>query len=253
MTDNDIKKALELKGEEVKADEILLERIYDSLDEKKEVFNMKKYKKAVVAVCAAVLMFTTGAFAAGKIAYTTSSSSRFDEVTEFPTEEWVEEEVGYLPKYVEALGDYGFNSAVPANSKDVDEEGNVIATYKDMQFYYDAGEGNILALNTCPHNVRIEDYTKFKEIEIEGVTAYYRSFVYKTFPDGYEVSDEDLAREEAGELMIAYGGADMEIEERETHSILWDDDGIGYNIMSMGLEMTEEEMIEMAREVITSE
>ena len=137
--DNDIKKALSLKTENIQLPQNLLSTIKTELEEK-ENDSMKRFKftpKILVAALALTVVLASGVIAAGKIVSVSSHSSILDEIKHFPTLEEVEEIVNYSPKFTETLGTHKFKFASPADSQSEDDNGNVINKFKNITFWYD--------------------------------------------------------------------------------------------------------------------
>ena len=71
---------------------------------------------------------------------------------------------------------------------------------------------------------------------------------YKFFPPDVTPSDEDLEAQKAGELEISYGSS--EIEEMNIQSFFWEEDGIVYEMTSLGANIDKDGLIQMAKEII---
>ena len=59
------------------------------------------------------------------------------------------------------------------------------------------------------------------------------------------------ALSETGELSFGYGDADMEISERETQILLWQDGAIHYSLFQMNGKLSADELFAMAEELLT--
>lgn len=250
--DNEIKKALTLKAENIELPQNLLNSIRIELEEK-ENDSMKRFKftpKVLIASLALTVILASGVIAGGKIAFTTTSSSHFDDINHFPTLEEVENIVDYSPKFVEKLGTHKFKLTSPGESKDIDENGNILNKYKDISFWYKTdNDGATLTLHTKPSSeVSNADKENSEIINYDGITLYYSSFTYKAVPPDYIETDEDKKLEDKGELMIGYGSD--KIEEKKTQSIVWNEEGITYDLLDMNEEIDKSEFIEMAKQVI---
>ncbi|MDO4300101.1 MAG: hypothetical protein Q4D26_01780 [Clostridia bacterium] len=249
--DNEIKKALSVKAENVQLPENLLNTIKTELG-KKENNDMKKFRftpKLLIATLALTAILATGVIGAGKIVSTRSSSSRLDDINHFPALEEIENIVDFSPKYTETLGSHKFKFANPGNSQNMDEKGNVINDYKDISFWYETDNKDaILTLSAQPAFTGLELDENYEQISYNGITLYYSSCAYKAVPPDYVKTDEDKKLEESGKLMIGYGSD--KIEEKNTQSLSWSEDGITYNLMDMGEEIDKTEFIEMAKQVI---
>lgn len=269
--DNEIKKALTLKAENIELPPNLLNSIRIELEEK-ENDSMKRFKfttKVLIASLALTVILASGVIAGGKIAFTTTSSSHFDDINHFPTLEEVENIVDYSPKFVEKLGTHKFKFANPSESKDIvdngthkfklaspgeskdiDDNGNILNKYKDISFWYKTdNDGATLTLHTKPSSeVSNADKENSEIINYDGITLYYSSFTYKAVPPDYIKTDEDKELEDKGELMIGYGSD--KIEEKKTQSIVWNEEGITYDLLDMNEEIDKSEFIEMAKQII---
>ena len=76
-----------------------------------------------------------------------------------------------------------------------------------------------------------------------------RGLENKIVPEDYVKTDEELAAESRGELMFANDGEDH-IVENNYISVSWQDDGIHYNLMQRNGELSVDELIKMANEII---
>ncbi len=249
--DNDIKKALSLKTENIQLPQNLLSTIKTELEEK-ENDSMKRFKftpKILVAALALTVVLASGVIAAGKIVSVSSHSSILDEIKHFPTLEEVEEIVNYSPKFTETLGTHKFKFASPADSQSEDDNGNVINKFKNITFWYDTDNKDaILTLFTSPASDSLGASEDAELISYNNITLYYSSFTYKAVPPDYVKTEEDKELEDKGELMIGFGSD--KIEEQKTQSIIWIEDDISYDLMDMGEEIDKTELIEMAKQVI---
>lgn len=249
--DNEIKKALTTKAENIELPENLLNSIKIELEEK-ENNSMKRFKftpKVLVAALALTVVLASGVIAAGKIAIISSSSSHFDDIKHFPTIEEVENIVDYSPKFVETLGTHKFKFASPADSQSKDDNGNVINKFKDITFWYETDNKDaILTLSTHPASESLGIGENAEPISYNGITLYYSSFTYKAVPPDYIKTDEDKELEDMGELIIGFGSD--KIDEKKTQSIAWEEDGVTYNLMDMNEGIDKAEFVEMAKQVI---
>lgn len=247
--DSEIKKVLTEKTKDVMPSDNLLIRIKSRLYEEREIKNMKKFKFTPKIAIAAVftIVLATAAIGAGKIKYTTSHSSLLDEIKHFPDKAEVEEIVGFSPKYVENLGGFEFKAAHPGSGSANDEQGNTINEFKDISFWYTT-ESGMLTLSMHPVLSEESQSNYDDEIDYEGIPLYYDSFIYKSVPPEYERTAEEAILEEQGELQIGYGAS--EIDEDITQAVTWYEDGISYCLLAMDVEVSKEEVINMAKQVI---
>lgn len=249
--DNLIKQSLRTKADEIALKENVLSDITNKIEKennmKKTVFNVKRL--AAIAA-AAIVICSVGVIGAGKIASISTSSSHNDEIRHFPTKAEVKEITGIEPKFTEKLGDYDYDFAVPADTNEKDDNGNVIHNYKNMSFWYKTDNG-ILTLDTAP-DLSPDDHSdyNYERIDYEGITLYYNSIKYKFVPPDYELTEEDKRLQANKELEISYGS--QEVEYKNTSSVSWSEDGIKYCILNMDVDLSKDEIVDMAKEVIGS-
>lgn len=229
----------------------LLISIKNSLNEERELKDMKKLNfkpKTLLITLAVTAILATGVIASNGLGGIISSSDNRDAITHFPTTTEIEKLVDYSPKYVENLQGYEFKSAQPSDTADVDEAGNKTNKRKEVSFYYESDKG-ILSLHTSPVEY---EYNKTGEaISYKGNTIYYTSTIYKAVPPEYVKTAEDIELEEKGELQIGFGAS--KISEEKTQSIVWIENGITYDLLDMGIEIEKNTFIEMAKQVIDAE
>jgi len=228
-------------------------------------------KKAIIAV-AAVLCFATATCIASssKIASWTSVSSNVDDTFyDFPTASVLKEKAGFCPKYVKSLGGYDFESFNISHSVARDEDGNEVTRLENIYFYYDVKDGeskkrlfvaanNIdeeLFKNNSPEQFENNNHEK---INLDGVeSAYYCSYQAMYLPPDYEGKDfkdfltpEQLEAYNNNEMTISYGSSEIGIDKNQ--SLVWYDNGIEYNLLSINNDFSKEEIIKMAEEIINS-
>ena len=81
-----------------------------------------------------------------------------------------------------------------------------------------------------------------------GITLNYTRDQYRFVPPDYQVSDEEKAKEAAGELYISYGSDT--VTDQVAQSMLWKDGEKVYIITAMDNPMTAQDMARMAGELI---
>lgn len=217
-------------------------------DRKKEekIMKMRQVKKAVVLAAAAVALVGTVCMAAGKIKYTYSSSSPADAVTDFSGLEKLEKEAGVETRAVEAFSNgYAFEAMNLVNGEDVDENGNTVQKFKEISIDYEK-DGKQISYDVMK---RLSDLSEgaTQTLEADGQTYYYDEMNNKFVPEGYELTEEDLAAQEAGTLNLAYGSS--EVEEKVSNSLYWQKDGVTYCLFGFDTGLTAEDFLQMALEL----
>lgn len=247
--DNEIKKALDIKVQDIKASDDLLTSIKHQLQEERKIENMKKLKftpKTILVSALLTVALATGVIASSGLGGVIISHSDLREaINHYPTSSEVEKLVNYSPKFVENLQGYKFESAQPSESSDLDEAGNKMNSQKEISFSYETDKG-LLSLNTSP--VIRENDSNGEPISYKDITLYYSSYTYKAVPPDYVVTEEEKKLEESGKLMIGYGSD--KVSEEQTQNIIWVDGGITYDLLDMGAEIDKNDLIKMAKQVI---
>lgn len=245
--DNIIKKSLNEAAEQISPKDQMMLSVMSSISENKEEFKMKRFSvKKIVVVCAAVCaLFTVGVIGAGKVAVTESYSYITDEMREYPEQKELDKVIDFKPYYPKTLGGYEFESAVPSSNTRKDEDGNKIADYTDIHFYYKTENGS-LGLNVSQQPSYSD--AKGETTEYNGIEMEYLSTVYKFVPPGYELTDEDKELMDKNELEVSYGSS--EVECMNMQNISWTQDGLSYSVMDMGAEIDKDAFVDMAKQII---
>lgn len=214
---------------------------------KKNLFASKKLKATLVVGALCVMSFTC--YAAMKM--TGYSSHSYKEWDNLPTAEEVQKKVDFTPKFVENFSN-GFefdDASVGAIAGTDDNFNKVTAEHKMVTFGYKRGEETIGITNREVSDEIGGDYSTFDEtVDLGGIEGHYNKQAYKFFPPDVTPSDEDIEAQKAGALEISYGSS--EIEEMNIQSLFWEEDGIVYEMTSLGADVDKEGLIEMAKEVI---
>lgn len=219
---------------------------------KKEDKFMKKMnmKKAAVAAVMACTLTGTVCMAAVKMSgYSIGSSSVLTETENFADIAKLEKKAGADTNAQKAFANgFTFIKANIIDGQDIDDHGNVTDSYKEVYVEYGKEEKNI------SYNVRKgdrvyteEELARMQATESDGVTYYFVQDNYLFVPDASDVTDEDRAAEAEGKLFISEGASQRE-EEVMTH-LSWNADGQSHSLYGADLEMSAEELIEMAKQL----
>ena len=213
-------------------------------------------RKIGVAVAACLMLFSVTAMAAGKVA-SIVSWNRIDTRTEnFDDLPKVEEKAGMDITAVESFGNgYTFDHMEVEEMKTQDDDGNDLNQYKGISMEYSKEGMPEIFVNMDPSEVYGTDgYDEERATavkEVDGVTLHFNYDEYLGLPVGEKATDEEMQREETDEHFFISSGTD----ERETYyvsSVDFELDGIIYNLMGFDLNMSADEMFEMAEEIIAS-
>lgn len=243
--DDEIKKVLNLKARNVSIDENMLYDIKRKIKSKGGM-SMYKFKKAVIVCCTVLVIGVTGVYAGGKVISYNSSLSLLNEMKYIPSESEFTKKVGFVPKCPESLGKYKYSYSVPVDSLANDEQGNSVKKYKEINISYDTPKGNLF-MSVSPE-ITNDQSLKSEKIDYKDKTIYYGSYEYKAVPPDYKPTEEENKKIDDGSLQIGYGSE--KIEEQKTQFLMWQEGDLQYLIMDMGVEISKDEFINMAKQVI---
>ncbi|HIX90689.1 MAG TPA: DUF4367 domain-containing protein [Candidatus Agathobaculum pullicola] len=203
---------------------------------------------AAVALVAAVAV--TGAVAGnGIVAYTFGSS-------------WSNERMNYEETQAELVdgakvpesfsNGFVFENAVHVYGGEKDEDGNVLCEWTNIDADYQRDGVTInLGVGEAKDDGTTVDTSRFDDTRaIDGVTVQYSADDYKAVPADYEPTAEEQAAMEAGDLQIGYGANEVTVQQYQF--LCWEKDGVSYTLSGFDLDMTADELFQMAQEIIAS-
>ena len=211
--------------------------------------NARSKKKISVIAAVAVLALGTTVFAAsGIISKWYSSSSSDPEYKSLPTAQQVKTDIGYDAVLIgEFENGYAFKDGSIVNNDLADEDGNSVEKFKSVSFDYEKN-GDTVIFSQDKFNSKIDmDGNVIKTVD--GTDIYYYSYTNKIVPADYKMTDEDKKAEADGELVFSSGSSDVQIS--EVQSVTWVKDNIQYQLMQMDGALSQDELVEMAEEVIS--
>lgn len=264
--DENIRESLRLRAAEVcppdDAGEQLLARIREEQSrmcaEKiaKERKHMKKFSvKLVGAVCAVfVLSAMTVLAASGVLGGWVGGNIAGTRVTNYTQmTERLLPELEFSPRLVEEFSNgFEFVRGELGETQAMDDEGNRFGkVYKDLVLDYKNADGVLLALYMGNEPADEESAPGVVATrEVGDVLLEYREMAYLFVPPGYELSDEDMAAEERGEMYISVGSS--EVERQLNCGVQWTVDGVNYNLFGWDLTLGADAMLDMAEEMLTA-
>ena len=237
--DTAMKQALIWKTEHIEPSENLLQNIKTEIKkEKKENGFMKKNMKQMIAV-AAVCVLSVTCYAATQLDSVVSHGS--SDIKTFAGLEKAEKKLGFDAKYVETFTNgMTFQRGGTGKTQGLDAEGNPVGKkYKTMTVTYSDEAGNSVSLN-------IDGGSPYVDAGVEE-TEGYSTDTYMFVPPNYEVTEEERAKEAAGELVISVGSEEVEIMQMEYYG--WEEDGVYYSLVGFDCGFGEDAMQQMAEEV----
>ncbi len=210
---------------------------------------MKSKKKLALIAAAATFILGITVFASGGIITNiVGSSSSKPDYTSLPTSQQMLKDVGYSGDIIEEFENgYAFHSGNIVTNALKDDSDNTVEKFKSLTLRYEKGE-NTVNLSIEKFNSEIPE-SGAPTARIGDTDIYARSFIHKIVPEDYVKTDEEAKAESRGELMFAYDGEDH-IVESSFVSAAWEKDGIRYNLMQNDGDLSVDDLIGMANELI---
>ena len=233
------------------------DRLLRKTKTKMEENQMKRtnVRKALVtaALCAAMGVIAVGAVSQMRTG--TISHTRNDGQMDYGQLEVVKEKLGYDCKVPQVLpGGYEFSNMSVSEEEAVGEGNTPLRTYHGLIVeYQDNGDNSVLVSLTQKGD---EEWGTDKALEItesageiDGVPVEIRVDNYRLVPPDYQLSEEEKAAVDAGELMVSYG-ADK-VKDVVIGSANFIMDGVLYCITDMN-HVSKSQLFEMAKAIIES-
>lgn len=220
----------------------------DSAYTERKISIMKSKKKFALIAAAATLVLGITVFAASSLITSWEShSSSIPEYTSLPSEEQCIDDFGYAPALVDTFDNgYVFKSGSVIDNTLRDDSNNSVEEFKSVTFRYEK-DGDEVNFSQDKYNSSIESHGDIIA-SVDGIDVYYYSYMNKVVPPDYQLTEEDKAAEENGELIFSYGSDTVEVI--KVQSVSWADDSIHYNMMQIDGRLSPEELVGMAAEVI---
>ncbi|MCM1268302.1 MAG: hypothetical protein NC302_10395 [Bacteroidales bacterium] len=248
-----IKDALAAECADIAASRELKERIDETIRER-EVQHMKRIstKKLVIAVAAGCLLLSGSVFAAGHATSFVTNVFWNEMVRDYDRLGEMEEQLGYPVDAVEEFANgYRFQSMSVDEWEGRDESGNGIYTFKSLGINYEKrGEKPISLYVEKPVEAPVRDRQPDATRGCGDITLYYDSRTNKQVPPDYELTDEDRAAEASGDIYISVGTSEVELH--QSSGVSWEKDGVSYDLLGFDLNLSAEEMLDMAEEILNT-
>lgn len=216
--------------------------------EKKSIHKKGYFKKRLIIAVAATMTLGTTVFAAGKIFTIVGSSSNIPTYTDIPIVEQLQSDFGYNPKIVKQFNNgYEFANGYTVNNEGLDEEGHSVKKAKSLRIDYKKGNDTISIYTENTVWGEKDD----KEVVVDtykDIDMYYLSYANKIVPEDYEMTEEDKQDEASGKYVFSVGSKEVEVSQNQHLS--WEQDGVYYSLLVIDSQLTQDELIEMAHQVI---
>lgn len=238
--DRQIKAALEERVKEIVPSPGMLEEIRKEAAKRGKENKMMKFGMKKIAVVAAVFLMSVTAYAATQLKGVVSHSS--NDIRDFAKLEQAEEKMGLDAKYVERFANgFAFRMGGVGEMQGLDEEEMPTGeAYGILNVDYADEKGREVTLT-------IEAGNPYADAG-QAVTEGYLQTANKFVPPDYTLTEEDRAKQAAGELNIAYGAA--EVEEKTFEEYRWQADGLYYSLGAFDCNLGEDVLRAMAEEIM---
>lgn len=247
-----IKDVLTLECDGLTASQDLKDRIDEKILTSQEAGNMKHLsaKKWIVGVVVGCLLISGGVFAAGRVVSVSSHSDWRDGCRSYSEMGQQEKKLGYAVDSVEQFANgYQFNKAVVGEQEGKDQDKNQVYSAKFMSIEYARDAEPTVSLYIEKPSVTLARLKPAEATRVCGdITLYYDSATYKFVPPDYELTAEDKANQEKDNYCISYGSDEVEVQKSSV--VEWKKDGIQYQLIGFDLNLTADEMFDMAEEVM---
>ncbi len=247
-----LKKAIHVKADKIFPSEDMFQHINNKIkSENMEVKNMNlkpiKKTRGILVACMLLAFTTITCFAAVKIVSYTSHSTN-NTFAEFPSENEVKKEAGFVPKYISEFAEgYEFYKGGVGETKAETEDGSAAMTLKTANFTYKNGDSTVSLL--VQDGVLPADEDGGETIKITSdVEGRYYSEMYKFVPADYVMTEQDKADEESGKYIFSYGSEKVEINHMQ--QILWEDNGMSYALINSDEKVDKTILSNMAAEIV---
>ncbi|GAA0219097.1 hypothetical protein GCM10008921_00680 [Metaclostridioides mangenotii] len=214
------------------------------------IFRRIPLKRGVMIALIATLAIGTTVFAAGKIASIVSSSSVIPTYYSMPSADKINKDLEFEPKLVEKFDTgYEFKSGHEVKNEIFDDNGNSLGEQEAVDFVYNKGEDKI-SLNISKGYLG-EDSQEAEHVgNYRDISLSYLSSTYKVLPEDYKMTEQDKKDKASGKYIFSSGSDKVEISEFKQLS--WTQNGISYMFTAMDSDVTQEQLVKMAHQMIDS-
>lgn len=256
--ENSIKETLLDATENVSDTEYMKNRVDAEIKKRSEKPIIRKFsvKKVLAFSMAACLLLGVGVFAFGNIDALVSGfdiktiNSKTTNFAELPKEEGI---LGFQVQAVNQFSNgYTFKQMDVDKTFGMDEDGNILShySYYGLTIQYTKGDDSLYVNVYKPLEKKPITNSKSEKM-IGNVNVYYFENTYKWVPEDYELTEEDKQNMLKPDYFISEGG-DEPVSEEQVKNVCWYKDGVYYSILGYSLPLTNNEMFDMAEEIINS-
>lgn len=218
--------------------------------EKRKIYKKVSIKKKIMIALVATMVIGTTVFAAGKIFSITSHGSNIPTYTAIPTVEQVKNDFGFNPKLVNKFDNgYTFVNGSTINNEGLDDKGNSVGKTKSLYFTYAKGNDK---LSLSIENGKLGERSKKETVvnTYKGIDLYYYSYANKLVPANYKMTEQDKQDKASGKYVFSYGSNKEEIS--QVQCLNWMQDGINYSFVGIDSDVSQDELVKMAQQIINT-
>ena len=219
--------------------------------QKKEVIYMKKMSVKKVAIVAAALCVLTGTvcMAGGKIASYVGGTRLGSQTSDFSDIGKLTKKLDMTVNAPEAFNNgYAFADAHIADFNALDENDVKVGEESELDITYEKDGKHLNYIVKKGATVLSDaELARAEVIEQGGETYYYLLDEYLFLPVDEEPTAEEIAAQDAGTLNISYGSDER--EEQTGYCLWWNVDGQSYALMGFDLDLSAQEMTDMAAQI----
>ena len=208
-----------------------------------------KLRRIAILAAAVVMLLSVTVIAANIILGSRGGhSSNIPSYYSIPSKDTMLKDTGIAPSIPESFSSgFVFDSGYIMYNEDFDTEGNSVQEYKGLQFDYKKDGAKITAfIDAAIAGVQVKDPDMTKSYK--GSELLYYSYINKLVPPDYQPTAEDQQAERDGSVVLSYGTE--KIEMHHVQGIAWEYQGLNYELLAMDIDISEDTLFEMAKEMI---
>lgn len=225
--------------------------IAEAADPAMKIRRINQRRIAVLAAAVVMLLSVTVISANIILGGRGGHSSNIPSYYSIPSKDTILKDTGIAPSIPESFSSgFVFDSGYIMYNEDFDTEGDSVQEYKGLQFDYKKNEEKItLFIDAAMAGVQVKDPDVTKSYKSSELLYY--SYINKLVPPDYKPTAEDQQAERDGSVVLSYGTE--KIEMHHVQGIAWEYQGLNYELLAMDIDISEDTLFEMAKEMIDAQ
>lgn len=225
--------------------------ITEAADPAMKIRRIKLRRIAILAAAVVMLLSVTVIAANIILGGRGGHSSNIPSYYSIPSKDTILKDTGIAPSIPESFSSgFVFDSGYIMYNEDFDTEGDSVQEYKGLQFDYKKNEEKItLFIDAAMAGVQVKDPDVTKSYKSSELLYY--SYINKLVPPDYKPTAEDQQAERDGSVVLSYGTE--KIEMHHVQGIAWEYQGLNYELLAMDIDISEDTLFEMAKEMIDAQ